>query len=250
MIDTMDRTEQGPDQFQRTRTLIGDKAMKRLGEARVLVFGIGGVGGYVCEALARAGVGRLHLVDKDVVDITNLNRQIIATHDTIGRPKVMVMAERIKTINPAAQVETSECFYLPERAKEFDFSSYNYVVDAVDNVTAKLDIITQAKGAGTPVISSMGTGNKLDPAGFQVADIHETSMCPLAKVIRKELRARGITDVKVVYSKEEPLSTGQRTPASISFVPPVAGLIMAGEVVKDLIDSGDAKDERLSHISV
>ena len=222
------------DQFQRTRILIGDEAVARLQEARVLIFGIGGVGGFVCEALARASVGMLHLVDKDVVDLTNLNRQIIATHDTVGRPKVEVMAERLHSINPAMQVQTSQCFYLPERASEFDFGAYDYVVDAIDNVTAKLDIIERSKAAGVPVISSMGTGNKLDPTRFEIADISKTSVCPLAKVIRKELRARGITGVKVLYSKEEPIRTGLRTPASISFVPSAAGLVIAGEVVRDL----------------
>ena len=222
------------DQFTRTRMLLGSEEVDRLQEASVLLFGIGGVGGFTCEALARAGVGRIHIVDKDVVDITNINRQIIATHDTVGRPKVEVMEERLKSINPDIQVTATECFYLPDRAGEFDFGAYDYIVDAIDNVSAKLSIICEAKAAGTPVISSMGTGNKLDPTRFEIADIAKTSVCPLAKVIRKGLKDRGITDVKVLYSREEPVRTGLRTPASVSFVPSVAGLILAGEVIKDL----------------
>ena len=222
------------DQFQRTRQLLGSEEVDRLQEASVLLFGIGGVGGFTCEALARAGVGRIHIVDKDVVDVTNINRQIIATHDTVGRPKVDVMQERLLSINPDIQVEATECFYLPDRAAEFDFGAYDYVIDAIDNVSAKLSIICEAKAAGTPVISSMGTGNKLDPTRFEIADIHKTSVCPLAKVIRKGLKDRGIKDVKVLYSREEPVRTGLRTPASVSFVPSVAGLIIAGEVIKDL----------------
>ena len=222
------------DQFQRTRQLLGSEEVDRLQEASVLLFGIGGVGGFTCEALARAGVGRIHIIDKDVVDVTNINRQIIATHDTVGRPKVDVMEERLLSINPDIQVEATECFYLPDRAAEFDFGAYDYVIDAIDNVSAKLSIICEAKAAGTPVISSMGTGNKLDPTRFEIADIHKTSVCPLAKVIRKGLKDRGIKDVKVLYSREEPVQTGLRTPASVSFVPSVAGLIIAGEVIKDL----------------
>ena len=222
------------DQFQRTRQLLGSEEVDRLQEASVLLFGIGGVGGFTCEALARAGVGRIHIVDKDVVDVTNINRQIIATHDTVGRPKVDVMQERLLSINPDIQVEATECFYLPDRAAEFDFGAYDYVIDAIDNVSAKLSIICEAKAAGTPVISSMGTGNKLDPTRFEIADIHKTSVCPLAKVIRKGLKDRGIKDVTVLYSREEPVRTGLRTPASVSFVPSVAGLIIAGEVIKDL----------------
>ena len=222
------------DQFQRTRQRLGSEEVGRLQEASVLLFGIGGVGGFTCEALARAGVGRIHIVDKDVVDVTNINRQIIATHDTVGRPKVDVMQERLLSINPDIQVEATECFYLPDRAAEFDFGAYDYVIDAIDNVSAKLSIICEATAAGTPVISSMGTGNKLDPTRFEIADIHKTSVCPLAKVIRKGLKDRGIKDVKVLYSREEPVRTGLRTPASVSFVPSVAGLIIAGEVIKDL----------------
>jgi len=223
------------DQFTRTRMLLGSEAVDRLQGASVLLFGIGGVGGFTCEALARAGVGKIHIVDKDVVDITNINRQIIATHDTVGRPKVEVMEERLHSINPNLQVMATECFYLPDKAAEFDFGAYDYVIDAIDNVSAKLSIICEAKTAGTPVISSMGTGNKLDPTRFEIADIHKTSVCPLAKVIRKGLKDRGIRDVKVLYSREEPAKLGLRTPASVSFVPSVAGLIIAGEVIKDLI---------------
>jgi len=223
------------DQFERTRTLIGQEKLDKLAAARVLVFGVGGVGGYVCEALARAGIGTIDIVDKDVVDITNINRQIIATHDTVGRPKVQVCRERMLSINPSLNCDARECFYLPERAGEFDFGSYDYVIDAIDNVTAKIDIICRSKEAGTPVISSMGTGNKLDPTAFRIADIEKTKVCPLAKVVRKELRARGIRGVKVLYSEEEPRKTaGERTPASISFVPSAAGLIIAGEVIKDI----------------
>lgn len=224
-----------PDRFQRTRMLIGDEAVQALGRAKVLVFGVGGVGGYVCDALARAGVGRIDVVDKDVVDITNINRQIIATTDTIGMPKVDVCRARLQAINPAVECEARKCFYLPETSDSFDFKKYDYIVDAVDNVTAKIDIICKAKEAETPVISSMGTGNKLDPTAFRIADIEKTKVCPLAKVVRKELRNRGVCGVKVLYSEEEPLKSGNRTPASISFVPSCAGLIIAGEVIKDLI---------------
>lgn len=226
--------EQTNDRFQRTRTLIGDEAMRKLEKSKILVFGVGGVGGYVCEALARAGVGKIDIVDKDVVDITNINRQIIATQNTIGLPKVEVCKERMISVNPKLSVEARQCFYLPEKAAEFDFTSYDYIVDAVDNVTAKIDIICRAKELGVSVISSMGTGNKLDPTAFRIADIEKTKVCPLAKLVRKELRQRGIKGVKVLYSEEEPVNTGMRTPASISFVPSVAGLIIAGEVIKDL----------------
>ena len=200
----------------------------------MLVFGVGGVGGFVCEALVRAGIGTIDIVDKDTVDITNLNRQIIATHDTIGRPKVEVMKERMLSINPEIRCRAMEMFYLPETAASIDFREYDYVVDCVDNVTAKLDIICRAKEAGVGIISSMGTGNKLDPTAFKVSDIEKTSVCPLARVVRKELKARGVRGVKTVYSEEEP-AVKMRTPASISFVPSSAGLIIAGEVIKDLI---------------
>ncbi len=232
------------NQFSRTELLLGAEAMERLYGARVAVFGIGGVGGYVCEALARSGVGSFVLVDSDTVSVTNINRQIIATHSTVGEYKVDVMKERILDINPAAEVEVHRCFYLPENADEFDFSAYSYVVDAVDTVTAKLEIITRAKRAGVPVISSMGAGNKLDPTAFRVADIYDTSVCPLARVMRTECRKRGIDSLKVVYSTEKAIrphgtaeenTHGKRAvPGSTAFVPSAAGLIIAGEVVKDL----------------
>ena len=243
------------DQFQRTRMLIGQENLDKLAAAKVLVFGVGGVGGYVCEALCRAGVGRIDIVDKDIVDVTNINRQIIATHDTVGKPKVEVCRQRMLSINPDIQVSARQCFYLPDRADEFDFAAYDYIVDAVDNVTAKIDIICNAKAAGTPVISSMGTANKLDPTMFKIADIEKTKVCPLAKVVRKELRKRGVSGVKVLYSEEEPkkplynptesensddpcISSPEQkkaAPASISFVPPAAGLIIAGQVISDIL---------------
>ncbi len=226
-------------QFERTSNLIGVEAVETLKNAKVLVFGLGGVGGHVCEALARSGVGHLGIVDKDVVDITNINRQIIATHHTVGRLKTEVMKERLLAINPNIIIDEYPMFFLPENQKDIDFTNYDYIVDAVDTVTAKLAIIQCSKGTNVPVISSMGTGNKLDATGFEVADISKTSVCPLAKVMRKELKSRGISGVKVLYSKEEPLKNPEaedpRTPASIAFVPSVAGLIIAGEVIKDLI---------------
>jgi len=236
------------DQFSRTELLLGREAMERLKNARVAVFGVGGVGGYVCEALVRSGVGAFDLIDNDNVSLTNLNRQIIATHKTIGRAKVEIMKERILDINPNADVWVHECFFLPENAVEFDFSKYDYVVDAVDTVTAKLEIIMKAKEANVPVISSMGAGNKLDASKFFVADIYKTKVCPLAKVMRRELKKRGVKKLKVVYSEEEALMpiangameqellvTGKRSiPGSVAFVPSVAGLILAGEVVKDI----------------
>ncbi len=239
-------TEQKPDYFSRSRLLLGDDAMRRLAACRVMIFGIGGVGGYVAEALARSGIGALDLCDSDVVAPSNLNRQIIATTQTIGRLKVDAAAERIALINPDCTVRTWPVFYLPETAGQFDFTQYDYVVDAVDTVTAKLTIIEAARAAGVPVISSMGAGNKLDPSRFEVADIYRTSVCPLAKVMRKECRNRGIEALKVVYSKEEPIApkgelppedvlSGRRsTPGSVAFVPPAAGLVLAAEVVRDL----------------
>ncbi len=223
------------NQFLRTQWLLGEAAMERLKKARVAVFGIGGVGGYVAEALARSGVFSLDLIDKDVVSLTNLNRQIVALHSTVGRAKVDVMKERILDINPKAQVRTYECFYLPDTRDKFDFSQYDYVVDAVDTVTAKLELITQAKQSGVPIICSMGAGNKLDPTAFEVADISKTSVCPLARVMRQECKKRGLKDVKVVYSKEKPQGSGNDAPASCAFVPSVAGLVIASEVIKDLI---------------
>lgn len=238
------------ERFSRTELLLGSEKMHRLYNSNVIIFGVGGVGGYVTEALARSGVGSFTLVDKDTVSVSNINRQIIATESTVGRDKVDVMKERILDINPQAKVEIRKCFYLPENADEFDLSGYDYVVDAVDTVTAKLEIIVRATEAGVPVISSMGAGNKLDPTGFMVADIYDTSVCPLAKVMRRELKKRGIKKLKVVYSKEEPIKLLQKdlsengenetagvkpVPGSVAFVPSVVGLILAGEIIKDII---------------
>lgn len=234
------------NQFIRTEMLLGNTAMEKLKNAHVAVFGIGGVGGYVVEALARSGIGSFTLVDNDKVAESNLNRQIIATKNTIGSEKVLVMKERILSVHPQAVVKTYNCFYLPEIATEFDFSQFSYVVDAIDTVTAKIDLVLQAKKAGVPVISCMGTGNKLDPTRLMVADIYQTSVCPLAKVMRRELRKRDVKELKVVYSEEEPREPesallsekekeGRRAvPGSTAFVPPAAGLIIAAEVVKDL----------------
>ena len=246
------------NQFSRTQLLYGEENMEKLKNSKVAVFGIGGVGGYVVEALARTGVGSFVLIDDDKVCLTNINRQIIATRKTVGQYKTEVMRDRILDINPDAQVEVRNCFYLPENAHEFDFSEYDYVVDAVDTVTAKLEIIEQAKRCKVPVISSMGAGNKTDPTKFQVSDIYKTSMCPLAKVMRHECKKRGIKKLKVVYSTEQPkrpiedMSISCRTncicppgaehkcterrdiPGSTAFVPSVAGLIIASEVVKDI----------------
>ena len=207
--------------------------MEKLKKARVAVFGIGGVGGHVVEALVRSGVGAVDIVDSDKVCLSNLNRQIIATESSIGKYKVDVMKERILDINPEAVVNVHKCFYLPEMKDEFDFSQYSYVVDAVDTVTAKIQLVMEAAEAGVPIISSMGAGNKLDPTAFQVADIYKTSVCPLAKVMRRELKKRGIKKLKVVYSREQPV-VKNAVPASVAFVPSVVGLIIAGEVIKDL----------------
>lgn len=236
------------NQFSRTEILLGKDGIDCLKKSRVAVFGIGGVGGYVAEALARSGVGALDLIDNDEVSLTNINRQIIALHSTVGRPKVDVMKERILDINPECNVRIFQCFYLPETKNLFDFTEYDYVVDAVDTVTAKIQLIVQAKEAGVPIISSMGAGNKLNPASFEVADISQTSVCPLARVMRQECKKRGIKNVKVVYSKEKPVeskltaeekkSAEQKgnglAPGSCAFVPSVAGLIIASEVIKDL----------------
>lgn len=229
-------------QFSRTELLLGKEGVKKLKKARVAVFGVGGVGGYVVEALARSGVGALDLIDKDVVSESNINRQIIALHSTVGQFKTEAAANRAKDINPNIVVRVHNVFYLPENAHEFDFSQYDYVVDAIDTVSGKIALIEQAKRCNTPVISSMGAGNKLDPTAFEVADISKTSVCPLARVMRRELKKRGIEHVKVVYSKEEPLVTdekdeesGKSVPGSVAFVPSVVGLIIAGEVIKDLI---------------
>ena len=236
------------DPYSRTRFLLGDAAMEKLKNARVAVFGIGGVGGYVVEALARSGVGALDLIDHDTVSITNINRQILATRDTVGMDKVTAATERISAIDPDIKVTAKKCFFLPETAQEFDFSQYTYVVDAIDTVTGKLMLVQAAQAAGTPIISSMGTGNKLDPTAFRVADISETSVCPLARIIRKECKKRGIGKLKVVYSTEDPiqcvpddlseLPEGRNAlPGSVCFVPAAAGMVIAGEVIKDIIKS-------------
>lgn len=235
-------------QFSRTQLLLGKEAMERLAQSRVAVFGVGGVGGYVCEALVRSGIGAFDLIDNDTVSVTNLNRQIIATHDTIGKYKVDVMRERMHSINPNAAVRTYNSFFLPENADSFPFAEYDYIVDAVDTVTAKLELVVRAAQAGIPIISAMGAGNKLDASCFRVTDIYQTQMDPLAKVMRRELKKRGIDRLKVVWSDEEPISpiqpddgsaeqpqAGRRAvPGSTAFVPAAAGLILAGEVVKDL----------------
>lgn len=231
--------------FSRTEILIGKENMEKLKNARVAVFGVGGVGGYTVEALARSGVGTLDLIDDDKVSITNINRQIIATTSTVGKYKVDVAKDRILDIHPEAKVNVYKTFYLPETADQFDFSWYDYIVDAIDTVTGKLQLVEQAKKSGTPIISSMGAGNKMDATAFEVADISETSVCPLAKVMRRELKKRGIEHLKVVYSKEKAITPQgideegahekRQTPGSNAFVPSVVGLIMAGEVVKDII---------------
>ena len=223
------------EQFARTAMLLGEEGVAALEAASVIVFGIGGVGSYVAEGLARAGIGRITLVDKDTIDITNINRQLPALHSTVGRLKAEVMAERIADINPDCTVEAVRCFFLPETAGDFDFSEYDYVVDAIDNVAGKLAIIEKSYREGAPVISSMGTGNKLDPSGFRISVIEKTKVCPLAKVMRRELRSRGIKGVKVLYSEELPVKHGMGpTPGSVSFVPSAAGLMIAGEVIKDI----------------
>ena len=224
------------NQFARSEAIFGSAAMEKLKNSHVAVFGIGGVGGYAVEALARGGVGTLTLVDSDTVAVTNLNRQIIALHSTLGQYKTEAAANRAKDINPEISVHTHNVFFTPETASDFDFSKYDYIVDAIDTVSGKIELVLQAEKCGTPIIASMGTGNKLSPEKFEVSDIYKTSVCPLAKVMRTELKKRGIKRLKVVYSKELPTKqNGQRIPASISFVPPVAGLIIAGEVIKDLI---------------
>ncbi|MCI5732073.1 MAG: tRNA threonylcarbamoyladenosine dehydratase [Eubacterium sp.] len=232
------------EEFSRLELLIGQEAMSRLTQKRVAVFGIGGVGGHVAEALARSGVGALDLIDKDTVDVTNLNRQIVALHSTIGKSKVDVMKERILDINPECQVHAYQCFYLPETKDDFDFFQYDYVVDAVDTVTAKIQLVMEAKRCKTPIISSMGAGNKMNPAAFEVADLYQTSVCPLARVMRRELKKRGISQLKVVYSREEAIHPDfpegeEVVPGSNAFVPSVAGLILASEVVKDLVKNPD-----------
>jgi len=241
------------EQFTRTALIFGNEGMEKLASARVAVFGIGGVGGFTVEALARSGVGAIDLIDDDKVSISNINRQIIASHSTIGKYKVDAAAERIRDIAPSCRVTTHRMFFMPETADKFDFSQYDYVVDAIDTVTGKIEIIMRAKAAGVPVISSMGAGNKVDPTAFEVADIYKTSVCPLARVMRREMKKRGVKKLKVVYSKEEALNTSgssadenteeselrngtpkKTVPGSNAFVPSVAGLIIAGEVIKDL----------------
>ncbi len=246
------------NQFSRTQLLLGEEGMEKLQNARVAVFGIGGVGGYVVEALVRSGVGEIDIFDDDKICLTNLNRQIIATRDTIGKYKVEVMKERALSINPNVKVNAHNCFYMPENADEYDFSEYSYIVDAIDTVKGKLEIIMRANEKNIPVISSMGAGNKLNADKFEVADIYKTSVCPLARTMRYELRKRGIKKLKVVYSKEKPIrpkedmsiscrshcvcppgtarkcTVRRDIPGSTAFVPAVAGLIIAGEVVKDL----------------
>lgn len=243
------------EQFSRTGLLLGADALDKLHSKRVAVFGIGGVGGYVCEALVRSGVGAFDLIDDDKVCLSNLNRQIIATHKTVGQYKVEVMRDRMLEINPDAKIRIHKCFFLPENADDFPFSEYDYVVDAVDTVTAKIELIMRAQKEGVPVISAMGAGNKLDPGRFKVADIYDTSICPLARVMRRELKKRNVKSLKVVYSDEPPISLSENmltngtedgiesearharrsTPGSTAFVPGVAGLMIAGEIVKDLI---------------
>ena len=225
------------EQFSRTAKVFGEDAVNQLGNKHVIVFGVGGVGGYVVEALARIGIGHLSFVDNDTIAESNLNRQIISLHSNIGQEKVDVIAARVQDINPDIEITKHKCFFLPENADDFDFSQYDYVVDAVDTVTAKIAIIEKSKAAGVPVISSMGTGNKLNPMGFKVADISKTAVCPLARVMRRELKARNISKVKCVYSEEKPAVVTKDAPGSVSFVPGAAGLLIASEVVRDLIES-------------
>ncbi len=234
------------NQFSRTALLLKNESMEILKNKKVIIFGIGGVGGYVCEALARSGIYNFTLVDNDDVALTNINRQIIATFDTVGMPKVDVMEKRILSINPDAKIEKRQCFYLPENANEFDFNDYDYIVDCVDTVTAKISIIVEAKKCNKPIISAMGAGNKMDPLKLEVADIYKTSVCPLARVMRYELKKRRIKSLKVVYSKEEPIKIDSSmieedthkkiVPGSNAFVPTTMGLVIASEIIKDLIN--------------
>ena len=251
-------------QFSRTELLLGTEAIERLQKARVAVFGIGGVGGYVCEALVRSGVGAFDLIDDDKVCLSNLNRQIIATHSSVGKYKVDVMKERMLDINPDVEVRTYASFFLPENADNFPFAEYDYVVDAIDTVTAKIALVMKCQEMGIPIISSMGAGNKLDASAFRVTDLYKTRMCPLAKVMRRELKKRGIKKLKVVYSEEKPMTPMQKEendgmgveieevalkrraiPGSVAFVPSVAGLIAAGEVIKDLVKSKTVGEKRV-----
>ena len=238
------------EQFLRTEMLLGTEAMEKLQNSHVAVFGVGGVGGYVVEALARSGVKNFDLIDNDTVALSNINRQIIATHSSVGKYKVDVMKERIFDINPDAVINVHKCFFLPENSGDFDFAKYTYIVDAIDTVTAKLELIVRANEANVPIISSMGTGNKLDPTKLEVTDIYKTEVCPLARVMRNELKKRGIKKLKVVYSKEQPIKVKKKendqitsenvgrikdVPGSVAFVPSVAGLIIAGQVIGDII---------------
>lgn len=229
--------------FSRSELLLGERAMERLKNSRVAVFGVGGVGGYAVEALARSGVGELDLIDNDVVSVSNLNRQIIALHSTIGRSKVQVAAERARDINPEITVRCHQCFFLPENADRFDFMQYDYVIDAIDTVSGKIEIVLRAQAANVPVISAMGAGNKLDPSRFEVADIYETKVCPLARAMRGLLKKKGVKKLKVVYSQEVAIkpqtpildeASGRVLPGSVAFVPAVAGLMLAGEVIRDI----------------
>ncbi len=235
------------EQFSRTALIFGEEAMKKLARSRVAIFGIGGVGGFTAEALARSGVGTLDLIDNDRVCMSNLNRQIIATHKTVGMKKTEAAKERLLDINPDMRINTFDTFYMPETSGQFDFTQYDFIVDAIDTVTGKIELVMNADRCGTPIISSMGAGNKVDPTRFEVADIYGTSVCPLARVMRYELKKRGIKRLKVVYSKEKPITPrntenvcsdeaapGKKIPGSIAFVPSVAGLIIAGEVIKDI----------------
>ena len=228
------------EELLRTQMLIGKENVDKLWQKRVVVFGIGGVGGYACEALARSGVGQIDLVDNDTVSLSNINRQIIALHSTVGKPKVEVMRERICDINPQIKVNAYNMLFTKENSADFDFSAYDYVVDAIDMVSSKIELVLCCERAGTPIIASMGTGNKLNPCAFKVSDIYKTSVCPLARVMRTELKKRGVKRLKVVYSEETPAMQetgegGRRVPASCAFVPSVAGLIIASEVIKDLV---------------
>ena len=240
----MEREDMEESQFSRTELLLGEKSVEKLAKKRIAVFGVGGVGGFVCEGLVRAGIGEIDIIDKDTVAVSNLNRQLIALHSTVGQNKVDVLEERLKDINPKLILRKYKCFFLPETSDNFDFKQYNYVVDAIDTVTGKIELVLKAEEAGVPIISAMGAGNKLDPTAFQVADIYKTSVCPLARVMRRELKKRGIEKLKVVYSKEEPVkpvfAEGEETvPGSVSFVPSVMGLIIAGEIVKELLSLSD-----------
>ena len=229
------------EELSRQALMFGEESTKKLSDKRILIFGVGGVGGFLCEAVARAGIGHIDIVDKDIVCASDMNRQITALHSSLGKDKVEVMKQRILDINPDCVVGAYKKFYLPENADEFDFSKYDYIADATDNVTAKTEIACRAYAARVPVISAMGAGNKTDPCGFEVADIYSTEVCPLSKIMRRELKRRGVLSLRVVYSKEIPVKTYEKTAAgknivgSLSFVPSVMGLIMAGEIIKDLI---------------